>query len=104
MSIAPFQATLLGLGPGQELRKAAETLAEQLEAAGIEVLYDERDERPGVKLKDADLIGIPIRIAVGEKGLAQGKAEWKLRGSKEIELVPLDEVARKTAEAVRRRQ
>jgi len=104
MSIAPFQATLLSLGPGPELRKAADTLAEQLEAEGIEALYDDRDERPGVKLKDADLIGIPIRIAVGEKGLAQGKAEWKLRGSKEFELVPLDQVARKAAEAVRRRQ
>src|SRR5262252_5857303 len=99
MSIAPFQATLLSLGTSPELRGAADALANALAAEGIEVLYDDRDERAGVKLKDADLMGIPIRIALGEKAFAQGKAEWKLRGSKEVELVPLDKVARKTAEA-----
>jgi prolyl-tRNA synthetase len=101
MSIAPFQATVLTLGPEPELRKAADALVDALAAAGVEVLYDDRDERAGVKFKDADLVGIPIRIAVGKKGLAEGKAEWKLRGSKQVELVPLGEVARKAAEAVR---
>jgi prolyl-tRNA synthetase len=101
MSIAPFHATVLTLGPEPELRKAADEIAESLARAGVEVLYDDRDERAGVKFKDADLIGIPIRIAVGKKGLADGKAEWKLRGSKQVELVPLAEVAPKAAEAVR---
>jgi prolyl-tRNA synthetase len=101
MSIAPFHATVLTLGPEPELRKAADELADSLVASGVEVLYDDRDERAGVKFKDADLVGIPIRIAVGKKGLAEGKAEWKLRGSKQVELVPLAEVARKAAEAVR---
>ncbi len=101
MSIAPFQASVLTLGPEAELRKASDELVEALAAAGVEVLYDDRDERAGVKFKDADLVGIPIRIAVGKKGLAEGKAEWKERGGKQVELVPLGEVARKAAEAVR---
>jgi prolyl-tRNA synthetase len=102
MSIAPFHATVLTLGPEPELRAAADEIAEALGQAGVEVLYDDRDERAGVKFKDADLVGIPIRIAVGRKGLAEGKAEWKLRGSREVELVPVGEVARKAADAVRR--
>jgi prolyl-tRNA synthetase len=101
MSIAPYQATVLTLGPEPELRKAADDLADALAAAGVEVLHDDRDERAGVKFKDADLVGIPIRISVGKKGLAEGKAEWKLRGGKQVELVPLGEVAARAAAAVR---
>jgi prolyl-tRNA synthetase len=101
MAIAPFQATVLTLGPEPELRKAAEEIVAALSAAGVEVLYDDRDERAGVKFKDADLVGIPIRIAVGKKGLAGGQVEWKLRGSKQVELVPLGEVAARTAQAAR---
>jgi prolyl-tRNA synthetase len=101
MAIAPYHAVVLTLGPEPELRKAADELADALAAAGVEVLYDDRDERAGVKFKDADLVGLPIRIAVGKKGLAEGKAEWKLRGEKQVELVPLGEVAAKAAAAVR---
>jgi prolyl-tRNA synthetase len=101
MAIAPFHATLLTLGPEPELREAADALADALAAAGVEVLYDDRDERAGVKFKDADLVGVPIRIAVGKRGLAEGKAEWKLRASKQVELVPLGEVPGKAAQAVR---
>jgi prolyl-tRNA synthetase len=101
LSIAPFHATVLTLGPEPELRAAAEEVVAALEREGVEVLYDDRDERAGVKFKDADLLGIPIRIAVGKKGLAAGKVEWKRRGGKDVELVPLGEVARKAAEAVR---
>jgi prolyl-tRNA synthetase len=101
LSIAPFHATVLTLGPEPELRAAAEEVVAALEREGVEVLYDDRDERAGVKFKDADLLGIPIRIAVGKKGLAAGKVEWKRRAGKDVELVPLGEVARKAAEAVR---
>jgi prolyl-tRNA synthetase len=97
LSIAPYRATVLTLGREPELAKAAEEVSSKLAQAGVDVLYDDRDERAGVKFKDADLVGIPIRIAVGKKGLAQGKVEWKLRGSKEVELVPLSEVAGKAA-------
>ncbi len=101
MSIAPFHATVLTLGPEPELKKAADELVAALAEAGIEVLYDDRDERAGVKFKDADLVGVPLRIAIGKKGLAGGNAEWKLRAGGAVELVPLAEVPRKAAELVR---
>jgi prolyl-tRNA synthetase len=91
-SIAPFHATVLTLGKEPELARAAEEVAAALGRAGLEVLYDDRDERAGVKFKDADLVGIPLRIAVGKKGLAEGKVEWKLRRGKEVTLLPLAEV------------
>jgi prolyl-tRNA synthetase len=97
LSIAPFHATVLTLGPEPELARAAEQVVKALADAGVEVLYDDREDRAGVKFKDADLIGIPIRIAVGKKGLADGKVEWKLRGGKAVELVPVAEVAAKAA-------
>jgi prolyl-tRNA synthetase len=93
LAIAPFHATVLTLGPEPELKQAAEELVAALGKVGVDVLFDEREERAGVKFKDADLIGLPIRIAVGRKGLAEGKAELKLRGQKDVELVPLAEVA-----------
>jgi prolyl-tRNA synthetase len=91
-SIAPFHATVLTLGKEPELARAAEEVAAALGRAGLEVLFDDRDERAGVKFKDADLVGIPLRIAVGKKGLAEGKVEWKLRRGKQVDLVPLAEV------------
>src|SRR5512146_1475364 len=103
LSIAPYRATVLTLGKEPELAKAAEEVVAALARAGIDVLYDDRDERAGVKFKDADLVGIPIRIAVGKKGLAEGKVEWKLRSwaGKQVELVPLGGAAAKTAAAVK---
>jgi prolyl-tRNA synthetase len=102
MSIAPMHVALLPLQMQDAgVRDAAEQLYKELTAAGVEVLLDDRDERAGVKFKDADLIGLPIRIAIGKKGLAESKAEWKLRGGKDVQLVPLAEVAAKVAEAVR---
>jgi prolyl-tRNA synthetase len=93
MSIAPYHATVLTLGREPELARAAEEVCAALAAAGADVLYDDRDERPGVKFKDADLIGIPIRIAVGKRGLADGKLEWKLRRDGQVEMVALGELA-----------
>lgn len=55
----------------------------------MEVLFDDRDERPGIKFKDADLIGIPLRLVVGSKNLADGKVELKSRRTGEVELLPL---------------
>ena len=95
LAIAPYRATVLTLGKEPELAQAAEQVVKALSEAGVDVLYDDRDERAGVKFKDADLIGIPIRIAVGRKGLAQGAVEWKRRGTKEVELVPIADVASK---------
>ncbi|MCB9614998.1 MAG: proline--tRNA ligase [Sandaracinus sp.] len=93
MSIAPYQATVLGLGNEPEVTEAAEKLYLALEEKGVDVLFDDRQERPGVKFKDADLVGIPLRISIGKRGLAEGKAEVKLRTEKDATMVPLDEAA-----------
>jgi prolyl-tRNA synthetase len=63
-----------------------------LEKAGIEVLLDDREERPGVKFKDADLVGLPYRIAVGKKGVAEGMVELKARRSSEMVKVKIEDV------------
>jgi prolyl-tRNA synthetase len=100
LSIAPYQVTVLTLGKEPELARAAEEVCAALAAAGVDVLYDDREERPGVKFKDADLIGIPIRIAVGKRGLAEGKVEWKLRSGGEVEMVALGDVTSRVAALV----
>jgi prolyl-tRNA synthetase len=100
MALAPFHVEIVTAGKEAELAAAAEQLERDLEARGIEVLYDDRDERAGGKFKDADLIGIPLRITVGKRGLSEGKVEWKLRGGKDVELVALVEVAGKAEATV----
>jgi prolyl-tRNA synthetase len=100
-SIAPLHVALLPLQmQDAAVRDAAEKLYRELTDAGIEVLLDDRDERAGVKFKDADLIGLPLRIAVGKKGLAEGKVEWKARGSAQVDLVPAGEVVARAREAI----
>jgi prolyl-tRNA synthetase len=94
MSIAPYQIHLVTLGNDAAVISAAKHLYEKLEHAGIEVLWDDRDERPGVKFKDADLIGIPLRVTIGARGLAAGTIECKARvepDPKKAELIPLAE-------------
>ena len=66
-----------------EVRETAERLYSDLVGKGVDVLLDDRDERPGVKFNDADLVGIPIRVTVGQKGLKNGKIEIRLRNEKE---------------------
>ncbi len=95
-ALAPFAVHLLAL-PGrgdaaEAVRDAAETLFAGLGAAGVEVLYDDRDASPGVKFADADLLGIPVRLTVGAKGLARGVAERRRRASGDEDEVPLDDV------------
>jgi len=74
------------------LTAAAETLAAELEAAGYDVLLDDRDERPGVKFKDADLVGIPFRVNVGKK-LAEGKVEVVERATRQAQEVATGEAS-----------
>jgi prolyl-tRNA synthetase len=101
MSIAPLHVALLPLQiQDAAVRDAAERLYEGLREEGVEALLDDRDERAGVKFKDADLIGLPLRIAIGKKGLAEGKVEWKPRESKEVQLIPIGEVVEKARQAV----
>jgi prolyl-tRNA synthetase len=93
-AIAPFHVLLLPVNnKDAQVMGAAEELYQDLLAKGIEVLLDDRDERPGVKFKDADVIGIPLRLTVGEKNLKQGKVEIKVRRSGEVTLVDRQEAS-----------
>ena len=93
VAIAPFEVALLSLQAGDpQVTEVAERLYAELGKAGLEVLFDDRDERPGVKFKDADLIGLPYRIAVGKKGVAEGVVELKARRGVEVLKVKIDEV------------
>ncbi len=97
ISVAPYHVIIEEMKPGDEAQdKVAEDLEEQLEKAGVEVLLDDRKERPGVKFKDADLIGIPIRITVGKKA-PDGIVEYKLRREEEKRELSVEEAA---AEAI----
>ncbi len=90
-SVAPFDVYLMNV-PGKEMdtRSKAEEIYNMLQNAGISVLFDDRDERAGVKFNDADLIGCPIRITVGEKNLKEGMVELKPRKEKENRLVRIE--------------
>ena len=100
MAIAPYQVIVTALGKEDAVREAAEAAYTALRARGVEVLLDDRDERPGVKFKDADLLGIPLRLTVGGKGLAAGSLELKRRGQKEPTLVPVADAAEHVVRAV----
>ena len=90
VSVAPFAVTLLLLDPKDAaVCEVVDTLERELQEKGIDVFTDDREERPGVKFKDADLIGCPIRVVVGAKGLAKGGVEIKLRTSKDVAIVPV---------------
>jgi prolyl-tRNA synthetase len=89
MSVAPYDVHVVALRGGNE---EAEKLYENLRTAGLEVLFDDRDETPGVKFNDADLIGLPIRITVSERSLKEGGVEVKLRRETEKRTVRIDKV------------
>ena len=99
MSTAPFQVAVVPVMYKEKMKEVADKIYEELLAAGIDVILDDRDERPGVKFKDADLIGYPIRIVVGDKNLPN--VELKRRSEKDPELVPADAAAAKAVEIVR---
>ncbi|MCA9036642.1 MAG: proline--tRNA ligase [Planctomycetaceae bacterium] len=92
LAVAPYSVQIIPLNVSDDaVMKVANTLYEQLGNAGIDVLMDDRDQRPGFKFKDADLIGIPLRITVGGKGLAEGVTEVKWRTDKDASKVPIAE-------------
>ncbi|MBX3010689.1 MAG: proline--tRNA ligase [Caldilineaceae bacterium] len=94
ISIAPYQVMLVSLATERtpEVNAAAEQLYQQLQAAGVEVLYDDRDERAGVKFNDADLLGIPLRLTVGGKGLKNGIVEYRVRRTGNNGEIALDQL------------
>ena len=102
LPIAPFHCIISALNIKEEpVREASEAIYRELAEAGVEVLLDDRDERPGFKFKDADLIGIPLRIVVGSKNLAQGNVELKERKSGEVSLLPIAEAVEKVKAMVK---
>ncbi len=104
LPIAPFHVHLLPLGPSPKVVEASQRLYEELTGAAIEVLWDDRDERAGVKFNDADLIGTPYHLVIGEKGLAQGTVEVKERRTGTSTKLPPDQVLthlRQALEAIR---
>lgn len=94
VSVAPYHVQLVVV-PGGEAEASAEKLYTDLTTQGVEVLFDDRDERPGVKFKDADLLGLPLRLTVGERSLKNGGVELKPRTSKESVIVPIASVVEK---------
>ncbi|MDX1382796.1 MAG: proline--tRNA ligase [Thermoanaerobaculia bacterium] len=99
LPLAPFEVLLASLNAKDDaVRGACDALYEQLVDRGVDVLYDDRDERPGVKFNDADLIGIPLRIVLGGRGLANGQAEISLRRDREKHDVALEAVVERTTE------
>jgi prolyl-tRNA synthetase len=102
LSVAPYQVciTPLAVAPESQAMQLAERFYAELAAKGVEVILDDRDERPGVKFKDADLVGFPIRVALGEKSLAKGEVEIKPRGGA-LQTVKIDDAV---AEVLKRLQ
>ena len=92
LALAPFEIELVSLNPSDEsARKGADGMYEELLSAGLEVFYDDRDERPGVKFKDADLLGFPIRVNVGGRAWKEGKIEIVTRRDKSVQAVAKEE-------------
>ena len=101
ITIAPWEVIITPAGTGEEIAGAAENIHAELVEKGIEVLLDDRpDIRAGVKFNDADLLGIPVRVTVGQKSLAAGNVEIKLRNESESKKVPLDRAADQVANIV----
>lgn len=102
-NIAPFLVEIVPISmDSQSQVEAAEKIYATLTENGIDVLLDDRPERPGVKFNDADLVGIPIRLTIGDKSLKQGKVELKARSSDQVDLVDLDRVLEAVRELAER--
>ncbi|MCA9607870.1 MAG: proline--tRNA ligase, partial [Myxococcales bacterium] len=101
MAIAPYQVHLTPIGKDDAPFELAEKLYAELGELGIEVLLDDRRERPGVKFKDADLIGVPLRVTIGDRGLKEGTLELKARTADAADKIPVEGAAARIAEAVR---
>jgi len=102
LPLAPFQVTVVPVNWGEpRQRETAEQLYGQLRSAGVEVLLDDREERPGIKFKDADLIGVPIRVTVGAKALDRQCVEVKGRAERSVQEVPATDVVERVAAQVR---
>ncbi|HSQ26677.1 MAG TPA: His/Gly/Thr/Pro-type tRNA ligase C-terminal domain-containing protein, partial [Anaerolineales bacterium] len=105
VTVTPYAVQMVLLGGknkpgGQDTRKIADQLYHQLNSAAIEVLLDDRDESPGVKFNDADLIGNPLRVTVSERALSSGGVEYKHRALPEKEIIPIEQVITRIAKDI----
>jgi prolyl-tRNA synthetase len=101
MAIAPFQVIVVPVNVKDEaVVQTAESLYKELNDLGVEVIIDDRNERPGVKFKDADLVGYPIRVTVGSKTLQEGNVEVKFRRDGRVELIGVKEAAKYLQQSV----
>lgn len=100
LSLAPYAVEIISLGVDAKVVSAARKIYQELQAQKIEVLWDDRDERAGVKLNDADLIGIPYQIVVGSRGLEKSEVEVKTRRTGDKKITPLDRVVNYLKECV----
>jgi prolyl-tRNA synthetase len=99
LPLAPFDVLLIALNPQVDaVRDEAERIYGELQGRGVDVLYDDRPERPGVKFKDADLVGVPIRLVIGQRGLENGEVELSHRRDREKTLVPTADAVAKVLE------
>ncbi len=96
-NIAPFKVHLIVLGPDKEAEKSAEKLYKELQDSNIEVLFDDREARPGEKFADADLIGVPHRVVVSKKSLQNGGVEYKKRDSDKIQIIKTNNLYKRVA-------
>jgi prolyl-tRNA synthetase len=92
--------TPLAVAPGSPVMQVAEKIYAELTAKGVDVILDDRDERPGFKFKDSELVGFPIRLAIGEKSLAKGGVELKRRGG-EMTLIKVEDAVPKILEMLK---
>ena len=99
MSVAPYQVSIVPIQYKGQMQEVADKLYDELTKAGVEVFLDDRNERPGVKFADSELIGFPVRIVVGDKNLPN--VEVKVRTAENAELVPVEEAAKKVADFVK---
>ncbi|GIM30058.1 proline--tRNA ligase [Clostridium polyendosporum] len=98
ISVAPYHVSLIPVNIKDELQmKVAEEMYQKLRTAGVDVIMDDRNERAGVKFKDSDLMGIPMRITIGKK-ISEGQVEFKLRNSSDIEVINIQDVYNKVKE------
>lgn len=97
-SVAPYKVHLICLGDAEKIVQESNNVYDLLKAAGLSVLFDDRDERAGAKFKDADLIGIPLRLVISSKTLLEGSAEWKERSKSEAEMVEVNHLVDKVKE------
>jgi prolyl-tRNA synthetase len=101
MSVAPLEAAVIPLAvDDEEVWPVAERIWDELADAGIEVVIDDRAERPGVKFADNDLLGFPYQVIVGKKGLAEGAIEFKDRSTGERSMIPIDDIVAHTRDLV----